>query len=39
VDVGIPLSVLIPKEEFSLARPGLGEMVSVTVPPEAIELI
>jgi tungstate transport system ATP-binding protein len=39
VDVGIPLSVLIPKEEFSLARPGLGEIVSVTVPPEAIELI
>jgi tungstate transport system ATP-binding protein len=39
VDAGIPLSILISKEEFSLARPGLGEIVSVTIPPEAIELI
>jgi tungstate transport system ATP-binding protein len=39
VDAGIPLSILISKEEFSVARPGLGEIISVTVPPEAIELI
>jgi tungstate transport system ATP-binding protein len=39
VDVGIPLSVLISKEEFNVTRPGLGEIISVTVPPEAIELI
>jgi tungstate transport system ATP-binding protein len=39
VNVGVPLSVLIPKEEFSLVRPGLGETISVTVPPEAIEFI
>ena len=39
VNVGVPLSVLIPKAEFSLVRPGLGETISVTVPPEAIEFI
>jgi tungstate transport system ATP-binding protein len=39
VDVGVPLSVLFPKEEYGVVSPGLGEIMQVTVPPEAIELV
>jgi tungstate transport system ATP-binding protein len=39
VDVGIPLTVLLPTQEFKALSPAVGEVVWVTVPPEAIELI
>ena len=39
VDVGIPLSVLIPKEQFSEVCLGPGESVCLTCPPESIEFI
>ena len=39
VDVGIPLTVLLPTQEFKVLSPAVGEVFWVTVPPEAIELI
>ncbi|HVO83854.1 MAG TPA: ATP-binding cassette domain-containing protein [Syntrophobacteria bacterium] len=39
VDVGIPLTVLLPTQEFKALSPTVGEVFWVTVPPEAIELI
>ncbi|MBT8407901.1 MAG: ABC transporter ATP-binding protein [Deltaproteobacteria bacterium] len=39
VDVGIPLSVLIPKEEFVNMRLGPGEPVCLTCPTESIRFI
>ena len=39
VDVGIPLSVLIPKEDFSAMSLGMGEPIWLTCPPESIEVI
>jgi hypothetical protein len=39
VDVGIPLSVLIPKEQFKNVWLGPGESVCLTCPPESIEFI
>jgi tungstate transport system ATP-binding protein len=39
VDVGIPLSILIPKEEFNTMSLGMGEAVWLTCPPESIEFI
>ena len=38
VDVGIPLSVLIPKEVFRRQPLGMGEEVRVTCPVESIEV-
>jgi tungstate transport system ATP-binding protein len=38
VDVGIPLSVLIPKEEFKDLQLGVGEEVWLTCPAESIEV-
>jgi tungstate transport system ATP-binding protein len=38
VDVGIPLSVLIPKELFSSLHLGLGEHVWLNCPTESIEI-
>jgi len=39
VDVGIPLSVLIPKESFKGLRVTLGEEVRLTCPPGCIEVL
>ena len=39
VDVGIPLSVLIPKEQFGKMCLGPGEPVCLTCPPESIKFI
>ncbi len=39
VDVGIPLSVLIPKEQFGTMCLGPGEPVCLTCPPESIKFI
>jgi tungstate transport system ATP-binding protein len=39
VDVGLPLSVLIPKEEFKTIPLELGGQVQLTCPPESIEII
>jgi tungstate transport system ATP-binding protein len=39
VDVGIPLSVLIPREQFREVYLGPGESVCLTCPPESIEFI
>jgi len=38
VDVGIPLSVLIPKEKFKDLQLGVGEEVWLTCPAESIEV-
>ncbi|UCG11572.1 MAG: ATP-binding cassette domain-containing protein [Deltaproteobacteria bacterium] len=38
VDVGIPLSVLIPKDQFKSLCLGPGEPVCLTCPPESIEI-
>ena len=38
VDVGIPLSVLIPKEKFMNLQLGVGEEVWLTCPAESIEV-
>jgi len=38
VDVGIPLSVLIPKEKFKDLQLGVGEEVYLTCPAESIEV-
>jgi hypothetical protein len=38
VDVGMPLSVLIPKEVFRRQPLGMGEEVRVTCPIESIEV-
>jgi hypothetical protein len=38
VDVGIPLSVLIPKPVFRDQRLGMGEEVWLTCPAEGIEV-
>jgi len=39
VDVGIPLSVLIPKDQFKNMCLGPGESVCLTCPPESIKFI
>ena len=39
VDVGIPLSVLIPKEQFKNFCLGPGEAVCLTCPPESVEFL
>ena len=39
VDVGIPLSVLIPKEKFRTLSPAMGESIWLTCPPQSIEVI
>lgn len=39
VDVGIPLSVLIPKEQFENMSLGPGESVCLTCPTESIKII
>ena len=39
VDVGIPLNVLLSKEDYRVVSPGLGDIIRVTCPPESIELI
>ena len=39
VDVGIPLSVLIPKEQFKNFSLGPGEAVCLTCPPESVEFL
>ncbi len=39
VDVGIPLNVLLSKEEYRVISPGLGEIIRVTCPPDSIEFI
>ena len=39
VDVGIPLSVLIPKEQFKSMCMSPGEAVCLTCPAESIKII
>ena len=39
VDVGIPLNVLLSKEDYRVVSPGLGEIIRVTCPPDSIEFI
>lgn len=39
VDVGIPLSVLIPKERFREMSIAMGDAIWLTCPPQSIEII
>jgi tungstate transport system ATP-binding protein len=39
VDVGLPLCVLISKEDFATMSLGMGTTVWLTCPPESIEII
>jgi hypothetical protein len=39
VDVGIPLSVLIPKEQFKTMCLSPGEAICLTCPTESIQII
>lgn len=39
VDVGLPLSVLISKEDFAAMSLGMGSSIWLTCPPDSIEII